>query len=711
MKNVKLVHQSEHSECGLACATMIMNYWKIKISINELRDIYGVPRGGFNLLNLIQILRTHGLEAKAYKISTEDFLKSNLSEPVIALWKGNHYVVIEKILSNKVVICDPSEGKKRISLDDFALSFSGIFLDIVKVVVSNKTKIKKKKRDSIQYYIKQILSSKKIIICSILLTMIIIQLFSLVSPILIRYLIDNTILLEKIYRNFEIIGIILFLIIAFHLCLQLINGFLISKFKYYLNGGLIEKWIKKIGQITFADFINRASGDWVYRANIVNGIQQILSQQLLKSLIDVFMVLILFIVMFKFSKILTIITFFIAIFIIVLSFIYANIILRYGNREMVLQNQTQNAVIEYFEGLETIKSLNMEKYFLKNWFNKNLVERNLSLKKDYMSSIFNSLISCLIFYTPIILVYIGLMLSSNLSITLGTVIGYMSLSQSFLTPLNSLIGTFVQLTVLKNQFDKLNEILHIKTDKLVEGNKSLKDVQEIALQNVSLKYSMFDNKILKDISIKIKSGEKIAIVGKSGSGKSSFLKLINCLLKPTEGSVCINNLSIDNYSNKDLKDKIVMINQNPIIFNETLLYNITLGNLDYSIENLNEAIKDSTLDTLLNELPSKLDTKISNQGMNLSGGQKQKIILARAFLKKGKWLLLDEPTSALDPSSESKIIQHILQREDTCLFVSHKINIIQQFPKIILFDSGKIIDVGSHHELIERCELYREIFD
>ena len=109
--------------------------------------------------------------------------------------------------------------------------------------------------------------------------------------------------------------------------------------------------------------------------------------------------------------------------------------------------------------------------------------------------------------------------------------------------------------------------------------------------------------------------------------------------------------------------------------------------------------------------PSKMVRIISNQGMNLSGGQKQKIILARAFLKKGKWLLLDEPTSALDPASESKIIQHILQREDTCLFVSHKINIIQQFPKIILFDSGKVIDIGSHDELLERCDLYREIFN
>lgn len=718
MGKLSLVEQSEHSECGIACITMILNYWGIKSTLNEIRDHYGVPRGGLSLYNLIEIISDHGIKGKAYKINSNDLISSKIKHPIIILWNNNHFVVVKSI-KNKVTLFDPDKGILKVSKMEFEESFSQVILSFepTDMIIDTWKKQKQSHVETLQKIIMNFFVKQKKSLIFLLVSMIILQLFSIIVPTFIRLLIDgNNVVRSLLQRTLLIVpGFIIIFII--YTLMQFLNDLLLAELKYNFNGKMIDKLIKKISEIQFKYFINRASGDWIYRANLISYIQQLLSQQFLKSIIEIILVVVYLFIMYSYSPILTFITVGIGAIIIFSSLFYTKMLFNFNSKEMILQNQTQNIIIELFEGMETIKSLNLENIFLKRWSEKFKLERDLTLKKDIKISVLGSFISSIYYFTPIILILIGTTLiygQGVFSITLGKLIGFITLSQSFLSPLNGVMSTFIQMTVIKIQFKKINEIFAINSTKHLNSDTHMLEridhIDSYRLENISFKHSIFDGLILNNINLSIDKNDKIAVVGSSGSGKSTLLKILDNLLEPTEGEIYINNLTIDKYSREAIKDAIGMVNQNPIIFNESILYNITLGEENYDPDFLQRVICDSTLDTLIKELPMGLSTTISDQGMNLSGGQKQKIILARILFRNTKMLLLDEPTSALDSLSETKIIDNLLKKSIPCILVSHKANLVKRFDKIIVISSGTIMECGNHESLIKKQGIYAEMF-
>jgi len=625
MGKLSLVEQSEHSECGIACITMILNYWGIKSTLNEIRDHYGVPRGGLSLYNLIEIISDHGIKGKAYKINSDDLMSSKIKHPIIILWNNNHFVVVKSI-KNKVTLFDPDKGILKVSKMEFEESFSQVILSFepTDMIIDTGKKQKQSHVETLQKIIMNFFVKQKKSLIFLLVSMIILQLFSIIVPTFIRLLIDgNNVVRSLLQRTLLIVpGFIIIFII--YTLMQFLNDLLLAELKYNFNGKMIDKLIKKISEIQFKYFINRASGDWIYRANLISYIQQLLSQQFLKSIIEIILVVVYLFIMYSYSPILTFITVGIGAIIIFSSLFYTKMLFNFNSKEMILQNQTQNIIIELFEGMETIKSLNLENIFLKRWSEKFKLERDLTLKKDIKISVLGSFISSIYYFTPIILILIGTTLiygQGVFSITLGKLIGFITLSQSFLSPLNGVMSTFIQMTVIKIQFKKINEIFAINSTKHLNSDTHMLEridhIDSYRLENISFKHSIFDRLILNNINLSIHENDKIAVVGSSGSGKSTLLKILDNLLEPTEGEIYINNLTIDKYSKEAIKDAIGMVNQNPIIFNESILYNITLGEENYDPDFLQRVICDSTLDTLIKELPMGLSTTISDQGMNL----------------------------------------------------------------------------------------------
>lgn len=315
------------------------------------------------------------------------------------------------------------------------------------------------------------------------------------------------------------------------------------------------------------------------------------------------------------------------------------------------------------------------------------------------------------FILPIVLTYVGLFQVVKGQLTLGQLVSFNALAGAFITPIVVVFDSYTEFLLLRSYFGKLNEILEAKEEpRLAMANTEIDAINQLTAMDVSFKYSYFEEEILRSIDFSVTSGDKIAIVGKSGSGKSTLLKLLAGLYDPTKGAIKINGVDMKQIKSPSLNKNISIVNQKPTIFNATLYDNIVLNRQESTQERIERAIFDSKVDEIIMNLPLGLDTQISEGGMNLSGGQMQRISIARALAKETSLLLMDEPTSSLDNISENFIMNRLKTYDFTCIIVAHRLNTIKHFDRILVMDQGSLVEEGTHEELLALKGHYYSIY-
>ena len=289
-------------------------------------------------------------------------------------------------------------------------------------------------------------------------------------------------------------------------------------------------------------------------------------------------------------------------------------------------------------------------------------------------------------------------------------ISFNSIASASVTPIITIMSAYSSIMLLKSYFGKLSEILEQKV--LTDDRKSEFDepYESIELRDVSFQYSRFEDEVLKNINLTIGKNEKIAIVGPSGSGKSTLVKVIAGLYEPSKGEVLINGQNMSDIKQSAVRKKISVVNQNPAIFNMSLKDNILMNNENVDDKEFMKAVEDARVNEIVQTLPMGYQTLISEGGMNLSGGQMQRIAIARALVKHPELMIMDEPTSALDNISENYIMNKVKEYDFPCVVVSHRLNTIQHFDRVIVMYQGRIVEEGSHDELMKKRGLYSYIY-
>ena len=289
-------------------------------------------------------------------------------------------------------------------------------------------------------------------------------------------------------------------------------------------------------------------------------------------------------------------------------------------------------------------------------------------------------------------------------------ISFNAIATAFVTPIVTIMGAFSSIMLLRSYFGKLSEILEQKVATDDEKTSFEEMYESIELRNVSFQYSKFEEPILKNINLSIGKNEKVAIVGPSGSGKSTLVKVLSGLYSPSEGEVLLNGKNIKELSQNSIRQKVSMVNQNPAIFNMSLKENILMNKTGVSDDTFLKAVDDARVDEIIQTLQMGFETQISEGGMNLSGGQMQRIAIARAIVNQPELMIMDEPTSALDNISENYIMNRVKEYNFPCVVVSHRLNTIQHFDRVIVMYQGKIVEEGSHQELMKKNGLYSYIY-
>ena len=665
--------QESMKDCAPASLQMIIKYYGGYTSIERLRDLMKTDKSGTNAFNLVETSKKLGFEAYGVKTKLEELNENNLILPAIAHVIINnsysHFIVIYEVnYKNKtIILADPASKIYKTSFEEFNKIWSGIL-----IVLYPKEKLQIEKKSNIFELIFNIIKQNKKNYIVIYLLSFLILLFTIISSFYFQFLIDNQ------YNKSVLIQIFI-LFISLSLLKSLtslfrseINLILKQKIDFSLTMGVI----KQIINLPYQYYKTRSTGDVVSRINDLENIKQVLNNTISIFFIETPFAFCALIVLFIYNKLLFLISIITIFLYLLLSLIFRK---RFNNLINDCQHKKANvttSMVESIQGFETIKGLNINDNIINN------LEHNYSkyLKTTYeLESNYNVqtfLKNIVSEFSFLFIIFIGINLIRKNLLTLGMLITLNTLITYFLEPIKNIISYDFEFKEAKNSYKRICELFSEKKDTQLIESKG-----DIDINSLSFTYNNINDN-LKNINLKFKEGNKILLLGKSGSGKSTLLKLIKKYYE-SNSKICIDN----NYSYSNLN--IVYITQNEILFTDSLVNNLKLNrNIDY--KDINSVIKLCYVDSIIKNNSLGINMLIEENGFNLSGGEKQRIILARTLLSNFDVLLIDEGLNQIDINLERKILKNIFNKypNKTIIVVSHRYNNMDLFNQVIELSNG-----------------------
>lgn len=700
---VPYIEGSQQAECGLNCVCMLLHYYGKKVSMINLRKELEIGRDGSSLGQISDLLKKKGFDTQAYRVDINRI--NTMKMPAIIFWNNSHFVVLEKVKKEKFFIVDPQIGYRKLDFDEMQKGYSGTILTGMP-----NCDFKKEKRDKSFYkVILPIVFNKVDLYVKIIVTSLITYSFSLIMPIFLQNIIDRVNTDNKNY-NYISIFTILAIISVLYLLFNIVNQKCVMNLKIYTDRQLNTKSFEHVLKLPFKYFELRNKGDIVYNLNTVSSIREIFTNQLIQGCIDCGATIFILIYMFSQSPVLAFVALMLFLVNIVILFFSYPYLMENSKEVIAEQSKLQGVQIETIFSILGIKMMGMEDNIFSKWILKLESYMKKSIKKEKLNIYIQSVLSFLVYVSPIIILCIGIVILQKGRISLGVLVAFYTLSGSFFSMARSVFVTWTGFVNSRSLFERLADILLSEEEsanefgvkKVVEGN--------IELHNVSFRYTENSSYVLENINMTIEKGSKIAIVGKSGEGKTTLAKLLVGLYTPSEGSIKFDGVALDKWNLKELRQQMGIVPQEILLFNKSIYHNIMGENKKVDISDVKKACEIAQISKEIEAMPMGYETIVSEMGANLSGGQRQRIMLARAILNNPKVLILDEATSSLDNINEKKISTLFRNLKCTQILIAHRMSTIIDADIIYVMEKGKIVEQGNHEHLLNRKGKYYELY-
>ena len=679
--------QDEIKDCGASCISMIVRYYGGYVRKSNLIDMTKTTKKGTTAFNIKNTLIDLGFEANGIKCKLKDINKNNIVLPCIANVTLNntykHFIVIYKINYNKkyLVIGDPADKIKKISFDNFNKIFNNVL--IVCYPIKN---IPIEKNMSFKDLVFHLIMPHKQILLNICILSTFITLFSVMTSFYTEYMINSLNIYSKKYLlliSYIFFSIYILKIISNHFRNKLLL-FINQKLELVLTLDIFNKIIR----LPYSYYQNRTTGDVISRINDLESVRNMVGKVSISIFVDLPLTLLSLIVLFMINKTLFLIGAIILILYFIIIVLFRKSFNNYIRKVQVKKGEATTFMVESISGFETIKGMHIEGNVEKKFEKKYVKLVSLVFKYQnlyFIQNLFKELIDNIGF---ILIILIGCFLVVDDVITLGNLLTFSTLLIYFLEPIKNIINLD---TVIKEAKNSLNRIIDITTYK-VKDNGLVDRLESGNIEFKNLDYSFNDKDyILKNINLEINNGSKVMVVGKSGSGKSTLFKILTKFYNIKNNKVFINGIDINNYKINVINENILYIGQNEILFNDTLYNNLVFDSIDSS--NFLDICKMCYVDEIVT---SNLgyNMLIEENGFNLSGGEKQRIVLARALLKKFNILIIDEGLSEVDVNMERNILKNIFEKfsDKTIIVISHRIDNLDLFDNLISFKNGVVIN-------------------
>ena len=686
---LSIVLQDEISECGLACISMLCGYYKKPISLYSLRRQYFVGVEGLSFYDLEHILFNNGIPSCGYNLEPQHL--SELDLPAILQWRNNHFVVLSKVTDGYIEIYDPSAGKKIYKKDMIQHLFSGYALEIYPPSSEVSKNINLEKNETLSDYVKKIPGIHSLILY-LFLSLAIVQFFSLLTPKMLSLVVDEVINKQDT-DLFYFIALSFFILFLLDFLNKTLGNELKEKISVKISKYLSSKSVSILMSQNVSYFEKRNVQDLIQRISLSLNYGPMVIENHIKLCNNILFSFIFSGILFYLDATIASISLISSLSLVALRIPFINKVQALRN-DIIEQEISRNQEISEYTQSVKVHKINQTEFIYQDKILKlNNRQINLNSKLSKFTQTGQSAFSLINNLSTITLCYLFITKVSSGELSIGSLFIIYFYKEFLLNNISQSVEIFLEIKKSKPDWIMVESLINSLPEEITECSIfSLEEniIKKISLIGVELKYSTFSNPALSNINIEINENDLVGIIGRSGSGKSSLIKILSSLVEPTSGELFINDYPVSKFGVKEYRQAISMYLPDDTIYNGTVLHNIVLNENEFSYEKVQTILTSVGLLDEINNLSSGYKTLLGEGGVLLSSGQKQRLCLARALYREPKILILDEPTANLDLELKNKILDIIKNHSGIRIIVTHDSTLLQDCTKIVKIKGGLI---------------------
>lgn len=705
---VPVVMQLEALECGAAALAMVMAYYDKWVPLEQVRIDCGVSRDGSKAKNIYLAAVNYGFSVNAFRMSPES-IRDEGEFPCIIHWNMNHFVVLKGFRGKWVYINDPARGAVKITWDEFDKAFTGV---VIVPVPTEDFEPGGKRRSTVAFARRRLVGAGAAV-AFVMLTTAIAYLFGIANSVTSRIFMDR--LLTGINRSWLHPFILMMILLA---SVQIVVEWARAVYSLKINGKMAiignTTYMWKVLHLPMEFFSQRLAGDIQSRAAMNASIAGTLVNTFGPFLLNTVMMIFYLIVMLRQSPMLTLIGLVTLVLNIVMSRVISGQRVNIMRVQMRDAGKLESATVTGIEMIETIKASGAESGFFQKWagYQASVNAQNVKAAKtnQYLGMI-PAFFSTLANYAVLV---VGVWMTMEGKFSLGAVLMFQGFLGSFMSPAMMMVNAGQTIQEMRTQMERIEDVMRYPEDESVAGNVTEEGERSklrgnIELKNITFGYSRLEEPLIKDFSLKMKTGERIALVGASGCGKSTISKLVSGLYQPWSGQILFDGKPRSAYPREVMVGSLAVVDQDIILFADTVANNIKMW--DDSIKDFEMilAARDARIHDDLVQMPGGYQHKLSSGGRNLSGGQRQRLEIARVLAQDPTIIILDEATSALDAKTEYEVVKAVTDRGITCIVIAHRLSTVRECDEIIVLDHGRVVERGRHEELMKKGGAYADL--
>ena len=710
-----MVMQMEALECGAACLTMILAYYGRWVALDQVRHDCGVSRDGSRAVNILKAARSYGLVASGYTVGTEAIRTMTL--PCIIHWNFNHFVVLKGFKGNWVYLNDPACGSVRVSLEEFDKSFTGVALCFEK----GESFTEGGKPASLSEFVKSRLSGTAGPIALVTIAAIIAAFAGVANATFSRVFMDR--ILTGVDQDWLLPLIGLMTVVATLQCIAAgINSVSALRIQGKFAVVASSTFVWHLLRLPMSFYEQHNIGDLQQRQSENEGIAYTLISQLAPVMLNVVLLVIYLVVMVRYSLLLTLIGLITVAANVLVVNLTARARVNVTRVQMRDNGRLYSSTIGGIDQIESIKASGAEDGFFAQWSGYQAALAATQARLAHITQYLGAIPSALTQLTNTVVLVLGVWLIMEGEFTVGMLLAFQSFLSQFFSPINSLLSLNQQVQEMRTSMERIDDVLKSETDvpdidetiaalpaaeNESGGEDAVRDVVPVEklsglvdIDGLTFGYSPLAPPVITDFNLHVKPGEWVALVGGSGCGKSTIAKLIAGLYKPAAGTIAFDGVPADQIPRPVLKGSLSVVDQDIILFGGTILDNLRLWDSTIEETTVFRAAHDARIHDAIMSRPGGYGQIVTAGGSNFSGGERQRLEIARVLAQEPSILILDEATSALDAKTEQEVIGAIRARGITCIVVAHRLSTIRDCNQIVVLEKGRVVERGTHDELL-----------
>ncbi len=690
--------QMSQAECGAACLAMVLSYHGRATRIADLREQCGAGRDGATAQLLARAARAHGLRVKAVSLEPDVFGRVPL--PAIVHWEFNHFIVVERWTPKWVTVVDPALGRRRLTAGEFDTGFTGVVLALEPGV--HFTPRRRAGARPWRNYLTGMLrmSGVRGLLLQVLGASLFLQVLGLAPAAVTAVLIDH-ILPFRLTGLLPLLAIGIGLLALTELATTYLRAALLIYLQRRLDTRMMLGFFEHLLALPFQFFAQRGSGDLLMRLGSNTLIRELLTGRTLSTVLDGALVLTYLVLLLVGDAT-------IGLLVVALGAVHAGLTLaptrrvhRLTQRHLIAQAASQSYLFETLSGIATLKASGAEDRALDRWSDLFAAELNLALERGHLAAMVDAAMAALRVLSPLLLLWAGAQRVLDGTMPLGTMLALSALAGTVFSSLTSLLGNVQLLQVVGANLERLDDVLDAQPEQDQRAVAPAPRLSgRIELRQMSFRYDASGPWVLRDISLAIEPGQKVALVGTTGSGKSTLGMLLLGIYPPSEGAVLFDGTDLERLNYRSLRGQFGVVLQDPFLFSDSIRRNIAFNDPGMSLSRVEAAARRADIHDDIVRMPMGYETLVGQGSAGLSGGQIQRIAIARALAHDPAVLLLDEATSNLDAVTERVVDQRLSDLSCTRIVIAHRLSTIRNADVILVLDGGRVVERGTHAELL-----------